>query len=373
MHDKSISVRQGTLLDSSEYKKFTRDRNHALENIHLNAQLDISRLLYEALDSVTGFISHMALTQEVSLNHLSYLSRQLDSYIEMKFAPLAALLERRILKMRRATFVLTYLAELEAIARATRKTKSMNSMDFKQKIHTQVNQETILGQEWSKRIYVTLQSQKYKIVSAFQRAITREESPIEIVGSVKKSYPPIQSYRKPPRALKKVKEAAKKPGEDDGNEFDFYAGLTNDEDWDLAVQAYRDTELPPSRFDSTPTYDPEAGYQRFSWEIEQELTDDFVKQVRDGQVEAATDLGIKDFVWVAVIDNKTCDTCCLPRNGKTVSEIESMLNTGELDEDECDAVSPPAHPYCRCDLAPVGSTDEVEGPDWKSFDDWLNS
>lgn len=369
-------MKPGTLLESPHYKKFTRDRNEGLERIHLNAQTDISRLLFEALDSVTGFVSHMAIAQEMGVGQLSYLTRQFDNYIDSKFAPLAALLERRIIRMRRATFVLTYLAELEAVARATGKTQPfMNSMDFKQKIQAQISQDTIVGQTWSKRLFTVLQGRKYQILSAFQKGVTREETPKEVVDRVKDSYPEIKSYRMPPRALKPIREADRKPpgDEEDGKEFDFYAGLTNDEDWDLAVQAYRDTELPASRFDYQKTYDEEAGVFRYNWEIEQELTDDFVKQVRDGQVEAANELGVKDFVWVAIIDKKTCDVCCLPRNGQTTSEIEEMLRSGELDADECDAVTPPAHPNCRCDLAPVASTDEVEGPDWKSFGEWLES
>lgn len=367
--------KNSTLLANPRYKKFIQERNQGLERINIHTQTDISRILFEALDSVTGFVSHMAITQTMSLNQMSYLSRQLESYIDMKFAPLSALMERRIMRMRKATFVLTYISELEAVARATKRTKSMTSMDFKQKIHKQLHLDTINGQRWNERLWVALNRVKHDIVEAFQRSLVREESPKEVVDRVKKSYPQIISYKKPPRALKPLREAGKKPGDDDeeGDEFDFYAGLTNDEDWDLAVQSYLDTEIPPSRFDSTPVYDEETGTRRYAWEIEQELTDDFVQQVRDGQIEAATDLGVKDFVVVAVIDKKTCDECCLPRNGKTLTEIEHMLSTGELDANECDGISPPYHPWCRCDLAPVASTDEVEGPDWKSFGDWLES
>jgi SPP1 gp7 family putative phage head morphogenesis protein len=181
---------------------------------------------------------------------------------------------------------------------------------------------------------------------------------------MKKAYPEIKTYRMPPRTLKPLKEAFR--DEDaEKKEFEFYHDLTNDEDWELAVSAYKDTELPASRFDQEAMYDESAGYMRYNWEIEQDLTDDFVSQVRDGQVQAANDLGIEEFVWGAIIDNKTCEECCLPRNGKTTSEIEKMGGG------DCDGTVPPLHPNCRCDIAPVASTDEVDGPDWKSFEEWL--
>lgn len=356
-----------TLLGSSKYKTFTQERNQALEKIHLNAQLDLSRMLFEVLDRVTGFISHMAIQDQMSLNHFTFLVKQLDQYLDHQFHPLLSQIERRVRRMKKNVFVITYLAELEAIARATKRTKPLNSMDFKQKIQARISQDP------SKQIWVSLTNLKYKIVRAFQKALVREDSPKEIVDSVKNAYPFLKEYKRPPRALKPIRESNRNKEEENKREFEFYSGLTRDEDWDLAVKAYQDAELPPSRFDYQAKMDPEAGYLQYDWEVEQDMTDEFVSQVRDGQVEAAKELGVEEFVWVAIIDKKTCDVCCLPRNGKTTSEIEAMLASGELDADACDSSVPPAHPSCRCDIAPVASTDEVEGPDWKSFGEWLES
>jgi hypothetical protein len=367
---------KNTLYESSRYKTFINDRNKALEQINLHTQTDISRLLFESLDRITGFVSHMAIQDQMSLNQLTFLTSQLNQYIEHQFQPLLYQMEKRLLRMRKATFILTYLSELEAIARATQRTKPMNSMDFNQKVHEQLKSELITGHVWLKRIWLALSRLKQSIIKNFQTSIAREDTPKAVVDSVKAAYPPIKAYRKPPRALKPIREADKKPkdpNEPDDQEFDFYSNIVSDDDWNLVVQAYKDFDLPPSRFDNQKVYDEEAGYYRYDWEIEQDMTDDFVKQVRDGQVEAAQDLGVQDFVWVSVLDNKTCDECCLPRNGKTTSEIESMLKSGELDKTICDAVVPPSHPNCRCDIAPVASTDEVQGPDWKSFQDWLDS
>lgn len=83
-------------------------------------------------------------------------------------------------------------------------------------------------------------------------------------------------------------------------------------------------------------------------------------------MDAAKEMGIKDFVWIAILDDRT-DECCWERSGKLTSEIEEMLASGKLDRDLCEAITPPAHPNCRCSLGPVSNIDPVEGPDWKSF------
>jgi len=353
-----------TLLESPKYKSFVKDRNKEIEKIQLNAQTDTSRLLFEVLDRITGFVSHMALDGKISVYNLDYLTKQVDTYVWQQFNSLLPLLIGRLKRMRRATFVLTYFSELEAIARATKRTTQLSLHDFKTALHEQTHKETILDQQWDTRIWHVLGQLRSRILDAFRRAIARDLSPKEVVDVMKKAYPEIKTYRMPPRTLKPLKEAFR--DEDaEKKEFEFYHDLTNDEDWELAVSAYKDTELPASRFDQEAMYDESAGYMRYNWEIEQDLTDDFVSQVRDGQVQAANDLGIEEFVWGAIIDNKTCEECCLPRNGKTTSEIEKMGGG------DCDGTVPPLHPNCRCDIAPVASTDEVDGPDWKSFEEWL--
>lgn len=355
-----------TLLASPKYRKFTRDRNQALEQINLNTQLDVSRMLFDVLDGITGFVSHMGIQNHLTINHMQFLNDQLRNFMLRKFTELLPKVIHRIQKSRKAAYTLTYFAELEAIARATQKT-NIPHHSFKVRVQDQMNASTVGGQDLTKQVWHSFAKLQSKIESAFKLSLVQELTPLEVVTAVKKSYPQVSTFKRPPRALKPIRESDRPKDDDaDDKEFTFYHDLTNDADWDQAVQAYKDTELPPSRFDQSAQYDPEVGHMRYSWELEQDMTDDFVQSVRDGQVQAANDLGVKEFVWVAIIDNKTCDECCLPRNGKTTSEIEQM-------DDDCDATVPPAHPNCRCDIAPVSSTDEVEGPNWKDFGDWLES
>ena len=367
-----------TLYASPRYRSFVDDRNKALEQINNHAQTDVSRILFERLERITGFISHMGIQGHLEMNHrtLEYISKQLDAYITEQLTGAIPLMVDRITRMRKATFIITYLGELEAIARATKRTTKIMPHQFQDKLKAQLAQPTLLGKPLNVTIWLALSKLKQRIIHKTVSSITLDRTPKEVVDDVKSVYPKAVAYKRPPIALKNLREADNGRGpndDDDDKDFDFYNDIVSDSDWDLAVSAYRDTELPASRFDNSPNFDPDTGNPRYNWEVEQEMTDDFVNQVRDGQVEAANQLGVQDFVWVSVIDNKTCDECCLPRNGLTLTEIESKLKTGELSEDDCDATSPPAHPNCRCDLAPVADIDEVEGPDWKAFGDWLES
>lgn len=358
-----------TLHDSPKYLQFVQDRNRLLERINLNTHVDTSRMLDEALQSITGFVSYMGIQEKMTIDQMTFATHQLSYRIDTVFYKLRADLVARIMKMRKTTFILTYLSELEAIARATQKSRILDPRQFKQLLAEQIKTDTLSGNTLDKQTWFTLSKLKDKIIQAFQRGIISEETPKEIVDRVKKSYPQLISYKRPPRALKPLREADKKTGD---KEFDFYHDLVTDEEWEEVVKdATSDINISGRSADKI--YLDQEGVEKYEWEIEQEVTDDFVQQVRQGQLEGASTLGINDFVWVAVIDKKTCDVCCLPRAGKTTSEIKAMLSSGELDKSECDAVVPPAHFHCRCDIAPVASPDPVEGPDWKSFDKWLET
>lgn len=354
-----------SLLDSPKYRKFVADRDKYLEQIHTNAQTDISRILFEALSQIEGFIGMQVTRFEASAYNLKVLQGQLETYILHVFSSALPQVTERVKRLRMAVFTITYTSEQEAIGRAFQKwQRDQNYEQFK---HRAKDAETLLEKNLDNQVWLSLMKLRYRICNAYGLALIQELSPSEIIEKVQGSFPKIKDYKRPPRELKPLREADTKPKKEI-----FDTGFFSDSDWDLAIDAYKDTELPPSRFDYGAEFDEETGVRRYSWEMEQDVTDDFVNQVRQGQVAAANDLGIKDFVWVAIIDDRT-DDCCLERNGHTTKEIEHMLDQGRLDADRCDATVPPAHPNCRCQLAPVGEVSEVEGPDWKDFNDWLES
>lgn len=221
-----------------------------------------------------------------------------------------------------------------------------------------------------------------------------EES--EALGRIFKALP--KKKRIPARAvLKKVKvtEASRpKMKSRSEDESGISIGLTRgdnytfdfDQDtWNRVVHEYQNDYVPIDRspenfinlkdpFTSIPIKDdiPESD-KIYAWELENEITNDFVKTVRDGQVSAANENGIDDFVWISILDDKT-DECCQWRHGLLTGEIEDRLAKDDSLSEDCDAVVPPAHFNCRCTLAPASKDLQmVNNTDLnQEFDEWLS-
>jgi SPP1 gp7 family putative phage head morphogenesis protein len=350
-----------TLLQSSRYAEFVRGRDVALERIHVNAQVDLARITYAMLAQIENLTASAAIKVRGFGAHA--IAEQYESGTKEIMRQVFPVLVRRAFRLRRAAFVLSYAGEQEAIGRATKRRAAVSRSDFANRIETEMAAPTLYGDP-QKRIWLALMNLRRRIVQAFETALTQELEPHDVVERVKMAFPKVKVYRRPPLTLvKPIREAEGDPREPkDWLDLDFIDST----DWDLAVQSYKDSELPASRLDNVAGYAEGTGMMKYDWELEQEATEDFVRSVRQGQVKGAEDMGVKEFVWIALIDNKTCDECCLPRNG---------LTTGEIDDlgDDCGVTVPPAHPHCRCQIGPVAATDEVEGPDWSSFNEWLEA
>lgn len=372
---------ESLLTDSAHYHNFVADRDRALERIHQHAQMDIAQYLQSLFKQVLMVASHLSLQTNATLLNYQTLShdfgRHLTDLITMIFPQIVTRIER----MRHATYVMTYASEIAAIGQATKRRFKGGGWNpefpglSRQDIQDKTKSPTLLGEDLNKRVWYNLQKLQSRMQQAFSLALVQQLPPKEIVQKVKDSFPLLQVYKRAPKVLKKTREANLFGGDDDDEDkpkVDYTASIIDEGDWELARSAYIASELPPSRFEPGANWDPESGTFKYNWELEQDLMDDFVKQVRDGQVQAANDLGIQEFVWIAILDEKT-DECCVKRHGKTTSEIEAMLEDGQLDSSECDSSVPPAHPNCRCQIGPVASTDEVEGPDFQAFGDWLKS
>jgi len=210
-----------------------------------------------------------------------------------------------------------------------------------------------------------------KIESLENRLILSSEKPSkdQILRLIPKPVK-LKDYRIPLRKTV-VREAKgpKKIAEDD-----LSVTFISDEKWDQILDKYKSDYLSSARGpDDVFMTGPKDKDFVYAWEFERDLTDEFVTQVRDGQVEALKDAGIKQFIWVAVLDNRTCEECCVWRDGLTLDEIERLLKT-KRKKDKCQGLTPPAHPNCRCDLVPAFDNlpDKPES-NLKDFNTWLES
>lgn len=355
------------LFQVKKYREFIRDRDKALEQIHQHAQTDISRMLHEVLVDVERTVLHLAAKGHNSPINLSALSLELEHRTLASMSVLLGDIQGRIERMRQSTYILSYLGQAEAIGQATQSSKAAPQLT-KDKVFNAKAAPTLDDQKLPARIWLDLTLLREKILRAFRIGLVQELDSHELLAKIQKVFPKISIYKRPPRNLTLIREADRKRREEKKS---FYFRFVDEDVWQDAVDDYKDTQLPPSRFDNEAfAQGAELDNQfQYSWELEQDLTEDFVNQVRTGEYDAAKELGIQEFVWVAVLDDRT-DQCCRERHGLTTSEIRGKIETEDFDSD-CDAWAPPAHFNCRCLLAPVASADEVEGPDWASFQEWL--
>lgn len=347
------------LNESPVYRKFIQERDKALEKILANSHAritDYSRAAFREIESECSLLCHRHESQTFP-QATRVLVHQLSDRIAHSFYYLGILIHRELTALMRRSYVLSAVGEAEAIARAT----GDASYKVEAKNAKQVNQE---------RIQYNLNLTRYKILKAFEQGLVLDESTSEIMDRVRKSFPVVNQYKKPPRVLKPLKESERDPIKDAAQ------GFVTDEEWQDVVNDYVTTYIPQysQRGDYVVDVKQDSGEyeERYGWEIESETNHAFVDQVRSGQNETANQNGYTDMVWISILDDRT-DDCCEWRNGLTSSEIEAKLED-EHSDDEYDGITPPLHFNCRCSMAPY--TEELGEPekvDFSDFDEWLKN
>lgn len=334
------------LTDCKRYSNFVDDRDRALEKIlhwHLSA-----------MDVIVDKTKRKVLA--LALSHPLIVDREL-SLCSFQLARLAT-------RLRQKAYGLSHAGEVQAIHNVFGKSR-------KGTIKPDLG-DMPSGGSVDDRIHLAVCRLKRKIDDALHLADVLDENREEKLARLARAFPPSRPAPKTTtRALshRKLREAGT-----------VKSMTVDDFDWQEILDDYTATELPPDIFQRGPDdkvvfFDADAqehAVERYSWEVEQEVTEDFVHQVRAGAIDAAKQNGIDDFLWNAVIDSHT-DECCDVRDGKTSAEIEAELAQGPIDEDGCEAIVAPAHFNCRCKSVPT--TDDLPDqapPDFKGFDDWLS-
>lgn len=358
---------------SRAYRVFVRDRNKALEKILQVNLRRIDRVIKSLHDGVLSIVD-AAMASETLPGSVKMLEERISRLFMLAHLPVIDILRRQ----RASVYTLAYTGEAEAIGRGTGKKTVVDLPQSKLP-----SGELPGGGEMERRVEISIKRLEAKVLDAVRMGVVMQNSTKEMDERIRRAFPK-EKRRKVVKKLKgpRLKEANKKKwvmplGPRDGGSVSLTTGFIDDKAWSTMVSDYLGEEIPMYTFRGpeffllpddmrepiTPTY---------IWEIEKEVTQDFVDQVRKGQVDAARENGIKDFIWIAVIDDRT-DDCCAWRDGLTTSEIKRELR-GKHRNDECDAEVPPAHFNCRCDLAPV--TDELidQKPEGLGdFDTWLRN
>lgn len=364
-----------SLFQSPRYRKFVGARDVALEHIFQNAQIKIDNILRSCF---TSWISNCSVNlarasrAKGSEDDLVIL-QDLDRNMSMVAAQAAHLIDEVVLQLRRNAYVLSVSSEAEAIGQATG--QKTNYQIDPHKLSQVEDRDTWSGSTIHRRITLGLSNIQGRLKKTMHWLLLNPE--IEHGEAIKmliKQLPKTKPMAKKKRVLKppgQFKEAGPTK-----QSVEYSGGYISDEDWEDVLDEYLNDNIKVNR---GPEEVLSAGQNaegenvpHYAWEIEQEVTQDFVYQVRQGQIDAAKQNGIVEFVWIAVVDDKT-DECCLWRDGLTTKEIEDKLRASKKG-DECDSIVPPAHFNCRCTLAPATKDlPEVPESNQKEFDEWINS
>lgn len=356
--------------DSLRYRRFINERDKYLEELLRKAILgvndDYKRFMRSVKDSALIAASYSK-PGDLVASHQAISGMQ--SRLKQDVHYYAVFMYQKWTGLNQKTYALGYAGEAQALvyAGARPNHRKLSKID----ILTNAHKDTELGSILS-RIHLALNRQIRKCIDAFEMGISMGEESTAIVDRVMNAFPAPQYY-KTARAIPRLREAGAQKKDDPFN-FDWL----EDGEWDSIVSEYNRTynpEIADQRTQYAKAYNSKMldddGVEKYGWQVENEMTEDFIQKVRDGENDAANTVGITKFVWIAIVDKST-DECCLWRDGLTTDEIKDKLD-GERADDECRAIAPKAHYGCRCRLA--GASDDLpeqEPSNAAEFEEWLN-
>lgn len=373
------------LTESPHYEKFMLGRDLALEKF-LQKYLNL-------LGSTVGVLrvrANLIASELVSDGISHYDAKKKTATFEKRLLPWFEMASHEafalIVRLRRTTYALSYMGQAEAIGRVL---NVAIPYELKRDQIDEISaQDTPIGGNLKLKVELTFSRLLRDVVDAFQLSMVMaggEEatSKAELLDRVRRSFPRQISDTKPKKAMARLREAGPftpfpRLGDGSGpSGTGISIGVIDPPEWDQILEDYFSEEFPPDSPNRTVysrVFYSEAPSDegRYEWELERDVTDDFVHRIRDGENDAANDQGITDFQWISIIDKKT-DECCLWRDGLTSEEIEVQLKD-EHSDDPCDTSVAPAHPFCRCRMVPmtvdIPKFEAQKG--WMNFDDWLN-
>lgn len=365
------------LTESKAFVRFVAQRDAGLERVLAKYSVEISKIIDSIKLKAKEVASHMLITGIDP----SALKRNREAF-EHQMRPMFQMAVERttglVLSLRRTTFVISAVGQAHAIAKVLDQEPKLK-ID-RTHIADHKDKEMQLGGDVRSRIDLAYSRLLRDLIDALQMSQTMGESPKETLSRIERASPRAVAQKRAKRVMARMSESGSVPvgtfrGGSQG--FDDDLMFFSPDEWDQAVEDYLADEVPFGRapydkvFYAEQTDEGIETYTRYQWQVEQEVTDDFIDSVRDGENEAANQAGIDDFQWLAITDSKT-DECCFDRDGLTITEIEEGLDNGSIDGDECDATSAPGHFKCRCRMAPMSKDmPEESEPDFGAFDAWI--
>lgn len=360
----------------SSYTRFTDSRDRVLETLLLKARERVGDQMRRFMVSIKDEVvrTYPLLNKEnidpQTINHV----RIMDQQMHIASLKIAFDISNIWKRLKIQSYALAYAGEFQAI-------NNVGIKSHRKKLHQHDISKHAAKDSWfgtvDNRTQLSLDRIRRDAIDQVEVARILQEDLPTALERVLNVFPKPEIVKQPrvlPRNASYKETKIKK--DDEEIDIDTPVELMDKSEWEDIVDAYEEEYIPSWRdprtgvLETPVTVGQADEYITYAWQLESELTEDFVKSVRDGENEAANAKGITDVVWIAVIDKKT-DDCCLKRNGLTSTEIEDKLND-EWSGEECRAIVPPAHFNCRC--RPMPSADnlpDVPDGDGIDYESWM--
>jgi len=330
---------------AKDYLKFIHQRDKYLEEYLRKTHLKQADSIRACFEDVISFINHLypeAIRNQftsqgkAALDHLYFRIDQRMEYLTMQLA-------NAMDKLGQRTYILTYASEYDAISKVKNITGQIKTPDY-------LSQYERFFSSYSPTIFTLTGKIKQKIQTSY--VIDR---PLDELNSQIQDLLPKTAKIK--RELIKLQEAGKrldqiKVKDESPITYDFIP----DEIWYDLINEYKSEYISPYRNKTDANGEFYKVDDKYVWQVEQKTTEDFLKEVKKGSKQAAKDRGISDFIWIAVLDDRTRD---LHRmfHGKTSTEIKDEFES-EYKYDKEGGLNPnygevaPAGFNCRCRSVP---------------------
>jgi hypothetical protein len=359
------------LAEVPEYRRFVKERDVALEKLLSNARIRNTNIMNRFLtDVIRIMVSHYAAKAKDSSEIISSV-RDLSHELEPYISDATVQITRNALNLRRMTYLLTVASEAEALARATGRDVRVKVGD--REILKELKSKTQRDEVLLSRVRLALDRLVRKMIDRYQLSLVDGSSMEEFLDRVFLVVPKRKRMGVK-RVLKPLREATAPTEKKE--DISLIIGEIDPQDWNELVDEWKKDEIVTNR-SAESYFDREVGEHEaeevYEWEVEREITDDFVRAVREGQIEVAKENGVDDFVWVAVIDERTGDSDKW-RDGKKLSEIQDYIDKHGADPFGNDLLSPPIHVNCRCVISPLfpGLPEPRKLPEGE-FEKWLSA
>ncbi len=354
----------------NSYLKFLAQKDKIIKAVMRNLNLEFTDLSNRAFFEIRAQIeSGIKFSRQNKISSDRNIVRAVQSYSKARLDQLSDELEHALKSKIKALGVVNYEMEMNAQAIVNNKKKEAPKYE-----PIKIKRNMFDG-----AVLVT----SHKMEKAIQRIFSSEENHERVDQIFRSALPTTKQFKQRQASVSKVEQTMEAEIVSKGNlDASFYAGMPEvdwrdfGKEWDLVVSDYKKDYLPKWRFgDKISGFAKVADSEIYAWGVEQYATNTILQELKEGTIEAAKQMGVKEMMWVSVLDGRTrCHHYW--RDGMTSSEIQKKLDKNKKERELDNGVVAPSGFNCRCRSVPYFENliDDKESEKLRSANltSWLN-